>query len=231
MYNYGIPANAHNGVVAGENAKVMTEEILKGFVTEVTQKYIDGIVDATWDCFDEYTPIEYDSYGNLWAVTFQFNEGSTERIWEDVEEMCNDEGYDIDLYDWCEENDISLDYMINEVAEQLVEDNDELEWFRMYGCDYVGVFYRTRAENLACEWMEKNDKKLKALVGDAESVDDLDVETCKKLVSLHESLFEVCYDESEDIDDALCCISYNANIGASARNYYDMKLKAKFNNL
>ena len=231
MYNYGIPANADNKVVAGENAKVMTEEILKGFVEEATQNRIDIEVDVLLNSVDEDIPIDYDLFHYMWSEDILFNEDSTVGILEDIEEMCNDEGYDIDLYDWCEENDISLDYMINEVAEQLVEDNDELEWFRMYGCDYVGVFYRTRAENLACEWMEKNDKKLKALVGDAESVDDLDVETCKKLVSLHESLFEVCYDESEDIDDALCCISYNANIGASARNYYDMKMKAKFNNL
>ena len=36
MCKNSIPANAHNGVVAGENAKVMTEEILKGFVEEAT---------------------------------------------------------------------------------------------------------------------------------------------------------------------------------------------------
>ena len=157
MNKLGIPANADNKVVAGENAKVMTVEILKGFVTEVTQNYIDGIVDATWDSFSEYTPIEYDCRGNLWAVEFQFNEGSTERIWEDVEEMCNDEGYDIDLYDWCEENDIRLDYIIYEVAEQLVEDNDELEWFRMYGCDYVGVFYKNEDDMVdeVREYVEK----------------------------------------------------------------------------
>ena len=36
--------------------------------------------------------------------------------------MCNDEGYDINLYDWCEDNDIDLDDMIYEAAEQIVEE-------------------------------------------------------------------------------------------------------------
>lgn len=164
MMNFGIPANADNKVVAGENAKVMTEEILKGFVTEVTEIYIDRMVDATWERFDEYTHIEYDDFGDMWAVTCQFDNGSTERIWEDVEEMCKDEGYDINLYDWCEENDIDLDDIITDAADEIVEDDDDLQWFRNGWCDYLGVLYKSHSEIREAkekieefnEWMRDN---------------------------------------------------------------------------
>ena len=53
MSKNSIPVNAHNGVVAGENAKVMTEEILKGFVEEATQNRIDAEVDVLLDSVDE----------------------------------------------------------------------------------------------------------------------------------------------------------------------------------
>ena len=122
MLNIGIPANAHNGVVAGENAKVMTEEILKGFVEEATQKYIDCAVDLIWDSIsEEDIPNDYGIW-DMWSDDILFNESSTEVIWENIEEMCNDEGYAINLYDWCEDNDIDLDDMIYEAAEQIVEE-------------------------------------------------------------------------------------------------------------
>ena len=59
MCKNSIPANAHNGVVAGENAKVMTEEILKGFVEEATQNRIDIEVDVLLDSVDEDIPIDF----------------------------------------------------------------------------------------------------------------------------------------------------------------------------
>ena len=121
-----IPANAHNGVVAGENAKVMTEEILKGFVEEATQNRIDIEVDVLLDSVDEDIPIDYDLFHYMWSEDILFNEDSTVGILEDIEEMCNDEGYDINLYDWCKDNDIDLKDMIYEVAEQIVEDIAEM---------------------------------------------------------------------------------------------------------
>ena len=62
----------------------------------------------------------------MWSDDILFNESSTEVIWENIEEMCNDEGYAINLYDWCEDNDIDLDDMIYEAAEQIVEDIAEM---------------------------------------------------------------------------------------------------------
>ena len=101
MNKNSIPANAHNGVVAGENAKVMTVEILEGFVADATKCHIDILVDAAWDCPQ--------------------SKGKISAILGDVEEMCKDEGYDIDLDDWCEENDISLIDMIIDAADEIVE--------------------------------------------------------------------------------------------------------------
>ena len=97
MSKNSIPVNAHNGVVAGENAKVMTEEILKGFVEEATQNRIDVEVDVLLDSVDEDIPIDYDLFHYMWSEGILFNEDSTVGILEDIEEMCNDEGYDINL--------------------------------------------------------------------------------------------------------------------------------------
>ena len=126
MSKNSIPVNAHNGVVAGENAKVMTEEILRGFVEEATQNRIDIEVDVLLDSVDEDIPIDYDLFHYMWSEDILFNEDSTVGILEDIEEMCNDEGYDINLYDWCKDNDIDLKDMIYEVAEQIVEDIAEM---------------------------------------------------------------------------------------------------------
>ena len=104
MKNVNIPANADNKVVAGENAKVMTVEILEGFVADATKCHIYTIVDAAWD--------------------WHRSRVSIPAIWRAVEEMCKDEGYDIDLYDWCEENDINLDDMITDAADEIVENDD-----------------------------------------------------------------------------------------------------------
>lgn len=122
MYNNSIPANAHNKVVAGENAKVMTEEILKGFVEEATQNRIDIEVDVLLGSIDEDIPVDYDLFHYMWSEDILFNEDSTVGILDDIEEMCNDKGYDINLNDWCNDNDIDLEDMIYEVAEQAVKD-------------------------------------------------------------------------------------------------------------
>ena len=229
MNKLGIPANADNKVVAGENAKAMTEEILKGFVTEVTKKYIDSIVDATWDRFDEYTHIEYDDFGDMWAVTCQFDEGSTERIWEDVEEMCNDEGYDIDLYDWCEENDIDLDDMITDAADEIVEDNDDLQWFRNGWSDYLGVFYKSCFEVTYEKWENEYGNELKALVKDAKSVDELDLDICSRIVDIHYELFDNF--NSAGVDMAIEKIVYNEHLNAE-KHYEAIYKKAyeEYNN-
>ena len=126
MYNNSIPANAHNKVVAGENAKVMTEEILKGFVEEATQNRIDIEVDVLLGSIDEDIPVDYDLFHYMWSEDILFNEDSTVGILDDIEEMCNDKGYDINLNDWCNDNDIDLEDMIYEVAEQAVKDITKL---------------------------------------------------------------------------------------------------------
>ena len=122
MIKLGIPANADNKVVAGENAKVMTEEILKGFVEEATQNRIDIEVDVLLGSIDEDIPVDYDLFHYMWSEDILFNEDSTVGILDDIEEMCNDKGYDINLNDWCNDNDIDLEDMIYEVAEQAVKD-------------------------------------------------------------------------------------------------------------
>ena len=122
MSNNSIPANAHNKVVAGENAKVMTEEILKGFVEEATQNRIDIEVDVLLGSIDEDIPVDYDLFHYMWSEDILFNVDSTVGILDDIEEMCNDKGYDINLNDWCNDNDIDLEDMIYEVAEQAVKD-------------------------------------------------------------------------------------------------------------
>ena len=122
MSKNSIPANAHNKVVAGENAKVMTEEILKGFVEEATQNRIDIEVDVLLGSIDEDIPVDYDLFHYMWSEEILFNEDSTVGILDDIEEMCNDKGYDINLNDWCNDNDIDLEDMIYEVAEQAVKD-------------------------------------------------------------------------------------------------------------
>ena len=75
---------------------------------------------------DEDIPIDYDLFHYMWSEDILFNEDSTVGILEDIEEMCNDEGYDINLYDWCKDNDIDLKDMIYEIAEQIVEDIAEM---------------------------------------------------------------------------------------------------------
>ena len=102
--------------------KVMTEEILKGFVEEATQNRIDVEVDVLLDSVDEDIPIDYDLFHYMWSEDILFNVDSTVGILDDIEEMCNDKGYDINLNDWCNDNDIDLEDMIYEVAEQAVKD-------------------------------------------------------------------------------------------------------------
>ena len=147
MSNNSIPANADNKVVAGENAKVMTEEILKGIVESVVKGYIDDLVDETWCSIREgTTDFETDYYGDIWAVSFPFDEGVYLTIWDDIEGVCNDEGYDIVPYDWCVENDIDLDNMIEEVADEIVANNSELDWFGHRWAKYLGVFYKNECD-------------------------------------------------------------------------------------
>lgn len=165
MYKNSIPANADNKVVAGENAKVMTVEILKRFVADATEYDIGILVDATWDWLsDGLSDIVEDCDGNQWLVFSQSDGVSTDAILEDVEEMCKDEGYDIDLYDWCEENDIDLDDMITEAADEIVENDDNLVWVSKGWDSYLGVFYKSHSEIREAkekieefnEWMRDN---------------------------------------------------------------------------
>lgn len=125
-------------------AKVMTEEILKGFVRDCVEGFIDDLVDATWTSISEETAdFEKDCFGDIWAVSFPFDdEGVYMAIWDDIEDMCNDEGYDISLYDWCEDNDINLDDMIEEVADEIVYNNSELDWAKSGWMKYLAVFYK-----------------------------------------------------------------------------------------
>ena len=43
-------------------------------------------------------------------------------ILKDIDDALSDEGYNINICEWCKENDIDLKDMIYEVAEQIVED-------------------------------------------------------------------------------------------------------------
>lgn len=141
MCKNSIPANADNKVVAGENAKVMTVEILKGFVRDCVDGYIDDLVNATWNSiYEGTTDYDTDCYGDIWAFSFSFDEGVYMAIWDDIGDVCNDEGYDIDLYDWCKENDIILDSMISDAADEIVDNDCELDWFG----EYLGVFYKSK---------------------------------------------------------------------------------------
>ena len=166
MNKLGIPANADNKVVAGENAKAMTKEIIEGFVREAVAGYIDNLVDATWEGFDEYSRIEEDGDGNLWVVDMQFNEGSYDVIWEEIDERCSDEGYNIDLYDWSKENDIDIDHIISEMKKQIVYENNELDWSITGWADYLCVFYKSYFEVTYEKWENEYGNELKALVKD-----------------------------------------------------------------
>lgn len=128
------------------SSKEMTKEILEGFVRETTSCYIERLIDATWENFDEYSQIETDCNGNMWVINVQFNDGSSDAIWDEIDERCCDEGYDIDLYDWCEENDIDLNHMIWNMVDSIVEDDNRLDCKCMYGCDWLMVLYKSSNE-------------------------------------------------------------------------------------
>ena len=212
MCKNGIPANADNKVVAGENAKVMTTEILEGIVREAVAGYIDNLVDATWEGFDEYSRIEEDGDGNLWVVDMQFNEGSYDVIWEEIDERCSDEGYNIDLYDWSKENDIDIDHIISEMKKQIVYENNELDWSITGWADYLCVFYKSYFEVTYEKWENEYGNELKALVKDAKSVDELDLDICSRIVDIHYELFDNF--NSAGVDMAIEKIVYNEHLNA-----------------
>ena len=212
MNKLGIPANADNKVVAGENANVMTKEILEGFVREAVAGYIDNLVDATWEGFDEYSRIEEDGDGNLWVVDMQFNEGSYDVIWEEIDERCSDEGYNIDLYDWSKENDIDIDHIISEMKKQIVYENNELDWSITGWADYLCVFYKSYFEVTYEKWENEYGNELKALVKDAKSVDELDLDICSRIVDIHYELFDNF--NSAGVDMAIEKIVYNEHLNA-----------------
>lgn len=130
----------------GNPAKVMTEAIFSKIVRDVVDGYIDDLVVETWNSVSEETAdFEKDCFGDIWATSFSL-EGVYEGIWVDIEEACNNEGYDISLYDWCEENDINLDDMIEEVADEIVDNNSELDWFIQGWDKFLGVFYKNECD-------------------------------------------------------------------------------------
>ena len=136
----------------------MTVEILEEIVRGVVEGYIDDLVDATCcSIIEGTTDFETDCYGDIWAVSYPFDAGFTERIWDDIDERCNDEGYDIDLYDWCGDNDIDLDDMISDIADEIVENNSKLDWFRRGWINYLGVFYKNEDDMVdeVREYVEK----------------------------------------------------------------------------
>ena len=229
MIKLGIPANADNKVVAGENAKVMTKEIIEGFVREAVAGYIDNMVDATWEGFDEYSRIVEDGDGNLWVVDMQFNEGSYDAIWEEIDERCSDEGYNIDLYDWSKENDIDIDHIISEMKKQIVYENNELDWSITGWADYLCVFYKSYFEVTYEKWENEYGNELKALVKDAKSVDELDLDICSRIVDIHYELFDNF--NSAGVDMAIEKIVYNEHLNAE-KHYEAIYKKAyeEYNN-
>ena len=218
MNKLGIPANADNKVVAGENAKVMTVEILERFVADATECDIGTLVDTTWDWLsDGLSDIVEDYDGNQWLVFSDSDGVSTVAIWEDVEEMCKDEGYDIDLNDWCEENDIDLDDMITDAADEIVENDDNLVWVSKGWDRYLGVFYKSYFDATYEEWEKDYGDDLKALVKDAKSVDELDSDICSMIVYIHNELFDNF--NSKGVDMAIEKIVYNEHL--NAENHYE----------
>lgn len=106
--------------------KVMTVEILKDFVEEATREYFDRDCDYIYECNSEDTTIDADFWYDMWSNDILFSGGSTEYVGENIEEMCNEKGYDINLYRWCEENDIDLEDMIGKVACQAFDELYEM---------------------------------------------------------------------------------------------------------
>ena len=157
MINRSIPANADNKVVAGENANVMTKEILEGFVREAVAGYIDNLVDATWESYAigdwEYMD---DGDGNLYGVIYTYDEGASDHIYGGVEKACYDK-CGIDLYEWEMENDIDIQRMIDCEVDNVVVNNNELAWFGGCPNDYIGVLYKTNDDfrNEVREYVEK----------------------------------------------------------------------------
>ena len=170
------------------------------------------MVDATWEGFDEYSRIEEDGDGNLWVVDVQFNEGSYDAIWEEIDERCSDEGYNIDLYDWSKENDIDIDHIISEMKKQIVYENNELDWSITGWADYLCVFYKSYFEVTYEKWENEYGNELKALVKDAKSVDELDLDICSRIVDIHYELFDNF--NSAGVDMAIEKIVYNEHLNA-----------------
>ncbi len=125
----------------------MKKEILEGFVKKAAEEYINVLVDATWENFDEEYSNIIENYGDLWIVDFyslSVGGGTEEAIWEKIVDELDKEGYNIELYDWCKENDINLDNMIWNSLNQIVEEDCELAWFDGY-YKSLGVLYQAAA--------------------------------------------------------------------------------------
>ena len=85
-------------------------DVIQGIIKVVVADYIDSIIDATWESYAmgdwEYMD---DGDGNLYGVIYTYDEGSSDHIYEGVEEACYDK-CGIDLYEWKMENDIEAEF-------------------------------------------------------------------------------------------------------------------------
>jgi hypothetical protein len=103
--------------------KVMTVEIFKEIVEGAMIKFISKQYDFVYDNLTKIAGknIGENLFAELWSVGLLFNEYLIDAACDYIEWWCNGCGYDIDLYDWCKENDIDLEDMLYYEAEQAVE--------------------------------------------------------------------------------------------------------------
>lgn len=103
--------------------KVMTVEIFKEIVEDVMIKFISTSYDIAYDTLTDIADedIGENLFDELWSEGLLFDESSIDAVCDDIKYWCKDYGYDIDIYDWCENNDIDLEDMLYYEAEQAVE--------------------------------------------------------------------------------------------------------------
>lgn len=130
--------------------KVMTVEIFKEIVEEAMITFISISYDIVYDTLTNIAgeDIGENLFAELWSEGILFNEGSIDAVCYLIEDWCNGEGYDIDIYDWCENNDIDLEDMLYYEAEQAVEYCIKL-------LEEVDMS-RTPIEKVAYDWWDEN---------------------------------------------------------------------------
>ena len=187
MNNIGIPANADNKVVAGENAKVMTQEIFEEIVDIRVDCLMSDAAELAIENISE-SPIKEDARGNQWAL-WDTIDNETDYLHECLTDDCIDE-YGINIDEWCEDNDINIDEIIREKMYEYVENNDKLCWFIIDWETTLGVFYKYAEDAEVDRWQSEYSDELKAICGDAKSVKELDIDACYQIDVIQSELLD-----------------------------------------